>query len=374
MAHLWPVHGDDEIEAVTRVLRSGRTNYWSLEYGEGKMFEREFAEYTGARHALTCSNGTTALELALYGAFGPDALLDMEVIVPCRTFMATASCVDTFGMIPVLADIDPVTLNVTVETLEARRNARTRAVIVVHFGGLPCDMEAIRAWADRHELLLIEDCAHAHGARIDGQHVGTFGHVGAFSFCLGKIMSTGGEGGMVICNDDKIAARMAARRDHGRYQMTGSRDMTQFYYEVEAYGTNARMTEMQAAIGRCQLRKLDGWNERRAAVATMYRNGIQLSGVRHPVNATGRAWYLYVMQVFGGNQADILARLNARGIAARIGGCPNLGHEPVFRGTQPACPVADKVGERTIALPIYPTMTVDMVEEIIAGVNEELGR
>lgn len=385
----WPIHSEDEIDAVADVLRSGRTNYWTGEHGQA--FEREWVEYTGAQHALTVTNGTTALELALHGigtmiTDGDESSVltynrelrirrrDAEVIVPCRTFMATASAVVTSGMNPVLADINSVTLNVTAETLEARRTPRTVAVIVVHYAGLPCDMPAIMEWANKHSIIVIEDCAHAHGARINGKHVGTFGAVGCFSFCVGKIISTGGEGGMVICNDDAIHARMAARRDHGRFQMVGNRDMTQFTYEVQEFGTNLRLTEMQSAIGRLQLKKLDGWNAKRNHIATIYRNAINGPGIRHPARADGRVWYLYNMQVFDRDRQDLLRRLNERGIPARIGGCPNLLMEPVFGGVGAPCPEADAVGERTLSLPVYPTMTLSDVEEVCTVVNEELKR
>lgn len=383
----WPVHAQDEIDAVAEVLRSGKSNYWQGgadgTHSHGQLFEAEFATYTGAQHALTCSNGTTALELALYGA-GPsrdDLITDTyqgspesEVIVPCRTFMATASAVVTCGMRPVLADINIVTMNVTVETLEARRTKNTVAVIVVHFGGLPADMPAIMEWANRHKITVIEDCAHAHGARVDGQHVGTFGAVGCFSFCVGKIMSTGGEGGIVICNDGDLHKRMAARRDHGRYQLVGSRDMTQFEYSVRDFGTNLRMTEMQSGIGRLQLQKLDAWNARRNEIAWAYTNGLNINGLRAPRRDAGRVWYLYVMQVFGKDRQDLLRRLNERGVPARIGGCPSLLREPVFNGRGAPCEIADAVGERTLALPVYPTMTTEDVDEVIRGVREEMER
>lgn len=380
----WPHHAQDEIDAVVDVLRKGKTNYWQGgadgERSEGQLFESEFAQYTGAAHALAVTNGTTALELALYGVHQDDRIemarqgqTPWDVIVPCRTFMATASSVVTNGMKPILADIDPVTLNVTVETLEARRTRNTIAVIVVHFAGLPADMPAIMAWARQHNIVVIEDCAHAHGARINGQHVGTFGDVGCFSFCVGKIMSTGGEGGMVVTNNPDLHARMAARRDHGRFQMVGNRDMTQFTYEVGAYGTNLRMTEMQAAIGRRQLLKLDGWNARRQEIMWAYTNGLNIPGVRAPRRDAGRVWYLYILQIFDRDRQDLLRRLNDRGIPARIGGCPNLYGEPVFKGQALPCPNADAVGARTVALPIYPTISDADVGEVIEAVRGELG-
>ena len=354
----WPYHAQDEIDAVVEVLKSGKTNYWSGPHGQ--LFEAEFAAYTGAKHALAVSNGTTALEVALFAIHN----LGAEVIVPCRTFMATASSVVTAGMTPVLADIDPKTLNVTVETLEARRTANTLAVIAVHYGGLPCDMPAITAWAEKHSIIVIEDCAHAHGSRIGRWHVGTFGSIGCFSFCVGKIMSTGGEGGMVITNHPEVHKRMAARRDHGRYQMMGSKDMTQFQWTVEEYGTNLRMTEMQSAIGRLQLQKLDGWVRRRNAIANRYN--LILDGIETPDNVThGR--YLYMATI--DDRDARMARLQEMGVAARLGGCPNIGHEAVFGGMAADCPNADGVGERTLSLPVYPTMTNDEVEKVCDAVK-----
>lgn len=359
----WPYHADDEIAAVERVLRSGLTNYWQGE--EGQSFEREFADYTGAAHALAVTNGTTALELALSWLDAPDGA---EIIVPCRTFVATASAVYTCGMKPVIAEIDPASLNVTVETLEARRTARTVGVIVVHYAGLPCHMPEIANWCQEHGLVLIEDCAHAHGAKINGQHVGTFGDVGTFSFCVGKTMSTGGEGGMVITNTTDIRNRMAARRDHGRYQMVGGGDPAAFQYTVEEPGTNLRMTEMQAAIGRIQLRKLDGWVARRNAIHSRYVESLG-DGFPTPVGYShGRYMSLHRVD----NRDSVMRELNALGVPARIGGCPNIGKERAF-ANQPECPDADAIGRRTLMLPCYPTYTDAEIDEICEHVKTVCG-
>jgi len=355
---LWPYHSEDEISAVAEVLRSGKTNYWSGP--NGQAFESEFAQFTGAKHAISVTNGTTALEIALHGVNLPAG---SEVIVPCRTFMATASSVVTAGFKPVLADID-ATLNVTVETLEARRTDKTSAVIVVHYAGLPCDMKQILKWANEHDLRVIEDCAHAHGSRIKEQHVGTFGDAGCFSFCVGKTMSLGGEGGLVITNDETIYRRMGARRDHGRYQMVGSKDMTQFQWTVEEFGTNLRMTEMQSAIGRLQLKKLDGWVNRRNQIAAAY--DAILGGIPVPFGQNhGR--YMYMAYVDDRDRKMI--ELQNMGVAARLGGCPNIGREAVFKGNAVSCPVADELGQRTLSLPVYPTMTNSDVEVVLKAVE-----
>ena len=382
----WPYHEEDEIAAVAQVLRSGRTNFWQGgpdgEESHGQAFEREFAAFTGAAHALTVSNGTTALECALHAMAkntGYDPLGwayegsgQQEVIVPCRTFMATASaCVNT-GYRPVLADIAEATLNVTVETLDARRTPRTRGVIVVHFAGRPCEMSSIMEWAHKHKLWVIEDCAHAHGATIDcvdieaaatyKRHVGTYGNIGTFSFCVGKIMSTGGEGGMCITNDAALHKHMAAYRDHGRYQMVGAKDMTQFQYTVEEFGSNLRMTEMQAVIGRIQLKKLPVWIYRRRRIAERYNAVFGTGQAFHP----GHSFYLYIFMCV--DRDRILSRLNERGIPARIGGCPNIGRERAFLAVHD-CPNADRAGEYTLALPIYPTMTDEDVDAVITEVS-----
>ena len=356
---LWPHHSEDEISAVASVLRSGKTNYWTGSHGQA--FESEFAVYTGAKHALAVTNGTTALEVALHGL---RLVPGSEVIVPCRTFMATASAVITANARVVLADIDPATLNVTVEALEARRTHLTAIVIVVHYAGLPCDMAAICKWADMHNIRVIEDCAHAHGTRIDGQHVGTFGDIGCFSFCVGKTMSTGGEGGMVITNNALLHRRMGARRDHGRYQMVGSKDMTQFQWTVEEFGTNLRMTEMQSVIGRLQLAKLEKWVNRRNHIAAVY-DGI-LGGIPVP-HGHSHGRYMYI--AFVDDRDRKMVELQNMGVAARLGGCPNIGREAVFNKNALPCPQADAVGKRTLSLPVYPTMSDNDVEAVLDAVE-----
>lgn len=207
----WPVLEDEEIEAATAVLRSGRLNYWTG--NEGRVFEREFAEFTGRKYAIALANGTVALELALYclGIGSGD-----EVVVPSRTFIASASCAVMRGASPVVADVDRDSSNVTAETIERVITSRTKAIVVVHLAGWPCEMDPILALARRHGIAVIEDCAQAHGARYRGRPVGSFGDVAAFSFCQDKIMTTGGEGGMLLTNDARIwelgwSSRITAR-------------------------------------------------------------------------------------------------------------------------------------------------------------------
>lgn len=359
----WPVHEEDEIAAAAAVLRSGKTNYWTGEHGQA--FEQEFARKITLQHSgVAVSSGTTALECAIH-ALRLDA--GEEVIIPCRTFIATAAACVMNGVKPVLADIDMATLNVSVETLERRLTPKTRAVILVHFAGRPIDL-GVYSWAEANNLRVIEDCAHAHGAVHPPAHhglaAGAFGDIACFSFCVGKIMSLGGEGGMCVTQDEELLKRMKRYRDHGKYQMVGSRDFSEFQWTVDEFGSNLRMTEVQAAIGRIQLKKLPAWVDRRRRIAARYNDNFGQAATMH----AGHSYYLYVLQTI--DRDRIMRMLIERGIPARIGGCPNIGRERVFGGYAEPCPNADKVGEMTLSLPIYPTMTDEDVEEVIFKVKQ----
>ncbi|MFP6764205.1 MAG: DegT/DnrJ/EryC1/StrS aminotransferase family protein, partial [Planctomycetaceae bacterium] len=260
----WPVFDGEALEAVERVLKSGQVNYWTGQ--ECREFEREFAAFVGARHAVAVANGTVALELALttVGVQPGD-----EVVVPPRTFVATASAVAMLKAKPVFADIDSQSGNVTAETIAAVLTPETTAIVIVHAFGWPADMPAIMALAEKNNLKVIEDCAQAHGAGIDGRQVGTFGHINTFSFCQDKIMTTGGEGGMVTTSCSELWEKAWSYKDHGKsWDACYNREHeTVFKWLHESIGTNWRMTEMQAAIGRVAVRRLPGWIARRRANA-----------------------------------------------------------------------------------------------------------
>ena len=246
----WPSFSEEEVEAVARVMRSNRVNYWTGE--ECRKFEREFAEWAGSRHAVALANGTLALDVALHGlGIGPGD----EVVVTPRTFLASVSCVVNAGGVPVFADVDRDSGNSTAETIAAVLTPRTRAVIPVHLAGWPCDMDPIMDLAADHGLKEIEDCAQAHGARYKGRSVGTIGHVGAWSFCQDKIITTGGEGGMVTTDDPEVWSRMWSFKDHGKsWEAVYEREHAPgFRWLHESFGTNWRMLEMQAAIGRSEV-------------------------------------------------------------------------------------------------------------------------
>ena len=376
----WPYYAPDEIEAVTRVLTSGRVNFWTGR--ECVQFEAEYAQYVGVRHAITLANGTLALELALYAlGIGPGD----EVVVPSRTFIASASCVVARGATPVVADIDPVSQNLTAETIRAVLTPRTRAVIAVHLAGWPCEMEPILALAREHGLYVVEDCAQAHGASYRGRPVGSFGDAAAFSFCQDKIISTGGEGGMLLINNTVLWEKAWAYKDHGKsYDAVFRREHAPgFRWLHESFGSNWRMTEMQAAIGRLQLGKLDEWVAiRRSHAAILEENFARIPGLRitSPPPDVMHAYYRYYAFLDldklreGWDQTRVIAAINAEGIPCFVGSCGEIYREKAFNepGLQPAQghPVAKRLGETSLAFLVHPTLTERDMHDICEAVSK----
>lgn len=381
----WPSFTDEEAEAVSRVLRSNRVNYWTGE--ECRAFEREYAEWAGSRHAIALANGTVALDLALKGlGIGPGD----EVVVTPRTFLASVSCVVNAGAVPVFADVDRDSGNITAETIAAVMSPRTKAVIPVHLAGWPCDMDPIMDLAARHGFKVIEDCAQAHGARYKGRSVGSIGHVGAWSFCQDKIITTGGEGGMVTTDDRELWSRMWSFKDHGKsFEAVYERvHPPGFRWLHESFGTNWRMIEMQAAIGRIQLRRLADWTAARQANAAAILDALapfagEDGPLRAPMpteaagfrNACYRL-YIYVRPenlVAGWNRDRIVAEITNRGVPCYQGTCSEVYLERAFDGSgwQPEgrLPVARELGETSLAFLVHPTLTKDEIERtgIIAG-------
>ncbi len=363
----WPQFAEDEIEAAVRVLRSGRVNAWTGE--EVAAFEREFAAFLGCRRAVAVANGTLALELALSAlGIGPG---DRVVVTP-RSFFASASAIVRVGAEPVFADVDRDSQNITAETIAAVLERRVRALVCVHLAGWPCAMGPILELAEAHGLAVVEDCAQAHGAAIDGRRVGTFGHLAAWSFCQDKILTTGGEGGMVTTDDEDLYRWVWSLKDHGKgYEAVFTRRHPPgFRWLHERFGTNARLTEMQAAIGRRQLLKLPAWLERRAHFANLLREILGgLAAVRLPWPPAGvrHAWYKFYLFVrpealAGGWSRDrILVEAQARGVPCFTGSCPEIYRERAFDGTpfrppQPL-PVARELGETSLMLEVHPTLT-----------------
>jgi dTDP-4-amino-4,6-dideoxygalactose transaminase len=277
----WPCFSEEEANAAREVILSNRVNYWTGE--QCRLFEQEFAAWAGCNHAVALANGTVALDVALKVlAIGPGD----EVIVTPRTFLASASSIVNAGAIPVFADVDPDSQNITAETIRQVLSPRTRGIICVHLAGWPCDMDSIMALANEHGLKVIEDCAQAHGARYKGRPVGGLGHIGAWSFCQDKIMTTGGEGGMVTTNDPELWSAMWSFKDHGKswnavYQREHSPG---FRWLHESFGTNWRMIEVQAVIGRIQLTRMADWHRTRLANAQrIWAAAQQIDALRVPL-------------------------------------------------------------------------------------------
>ena len=256
----WPSFTEEEADVVRSVLLSNKVNYWTGE--ECREFEKEFAAFSETEFAITLANGTVALDLA-FRALGIGA--GDEVIVTPRTFLASVSSIVNAGAAPVFADVDIDSQNITVETIRPVVTKRTKAIVCVHLAGWPCDMDPIMELAAEHDLYVIEDCAQAHGARYKGRPVGSIGHVGCWSFCQDKIMSTGGEGGMVTLNDRELWSKMWSFKDHGKsWEAIYEREHPPgFRWVHESFGTNWRMTEVQAAIGRLQLTRMPQWTAKR---------------------------------------------------------------------------------------------------------------
>jgi dTDP-4-amino-4,6-dideoxygalactose transaminase len=371
----WPHFAEDEIQAATDVLKSGKVNYWTG--GECKAFEKEFAEFMGCQYGIALANGTLALELALW-ALGVGE--GDEVITTPRTFVASASCIVMRGAIPVLADVDLDSQNITAETIEAVISSKTKAIIPVHLAGWPCEMDKIMTLADKHDLFVIEDCAQAHGAVYRGKPVGSWGDMAAFSFCQDKIMTTGGEGGMLVTNNKDLWKRAWALKDHGKSFDTvfNKEHPAGFRWLHEDFGTNWRMTEMQGAIGRKQLEKLPVWLEKRAHYSELYKQALsKFNFLRLPVvpeysKHANYKYYFFVNLDMLDNEWTrdrIMSEINAAGVPCFSGSCSEIYLEKCFSkaGVGPAgrLPNAKELGKTSLMLLVHPTQTEEQVQNNI---------
>ena len=369
----WPYFAQDEIEAAQKPLLSGKVNYWTGT--EGREFEKEYAAYAGCRYGVAVSSGTVALELALY-ALGITP--EDEVITTSRTFIASASCIVLRGATPVIADVDPISQNITADTIRHCITPRTKAIICVHLAGWPCDMDPILELARERNLKIIEDCAQCHGAVYKGRPVGSLGDVAAFSFCQDKIITTGGEGGMITTNDEDIWRRTWEFKDHGKsWEAVYRRQHAAgFRWLHESFGTNARLTEIQSAIGRVQLRKLPGWLEtRRRFAAILSHNFSQLPAllVTQPPPEIGHAYYKYYVFLRpellkpDWSRDRVAASIVAEGIPCSTGSCSEIYLERAFREggihTSGRLPVARRLGETSLCLLVHPTLSEESIRD-----------
>jgi len=369
----WPSFSEEEANAVRDVILSNKVNYWTGQ--ECREFEQEFATWAGAEKAVAVANGTVALDVALQ-ALG--IVAGDEVIVTPRTFLASVSSIVNAGAVPVFAEVDSDTQNITAETIRAVLTPRTRAVICVHLAGWPCDMDPIMALAAEHDLKVIEDCAQAHGAHYKGRPVGSIGHVGAWSFCQDKIMTTGGEGGMVTTNDRALWERMWSIKDHGKsWDAVYEREHAPgFRWLHESFGTNWRMMEVQAVIGRIQLRRMPGWHAARLANAErIWSVANSLSGLRVPTMPAEIVHAAYKCYVFvepaelaeGWNRDRILGEISSRGVPCFSGSCSEVYLEKAFDGTgwRPAerLTVARELGETSLMFLVHPTLSAAEIDK-----------
>jgi len=380
----WPAFTSEEADAVRDLLLTNRVNYWTGT--ECREFEKEFATWTDTKYALALANGTLALDVILKAfGLGPGD----EVIVTSRTFLASASCIVTAGAVPVFADVDANSQNITTETVRAVLTSRTRAIIAVHLAGMPCDMDALMALAAQHKLYVIEDCAQAHGAFYKGRSIGSIGHAGAWSFCQDKIMTTGGEGGMVTTNDRELWLRMWSYKDHGKsYEAVYERQHPPgFRWVHDSFGTNWRMMELQAVIGRIQLRRMAAWTAARtrnaeAILATAaLLPALRVPGIPgHVVHAHYKT-YVFVRPerlAADWSRDRIMAEINAAGVPCFSGSCSEVYLEKAFDNTgwRPAqrLPVARELGETSLMFLVHPTLTEAEIAKTCAVISEVMTR
>ncbi len=382
----WPNFSSDEAEIVKNVLLSNKVNYWTG--GEGRQFECEFAQHFEAMFGIALANGTLALDLALYalGIGHGD-----EVIVTSRSFIASASPVVNAGARAVFVDVDRNSQNVTAETIAPALTSRTKAIICVHLAGWPCEMDAIVQLAGDHGIAVIEDCAQAHGARYQDRSVGTFGDIGAWSFCQDKIMTTGGEGGFITTDNEELYQKMWSFKDHGKSfeKVQTPSSSTTFRWVHDSIGTNWRLTEMQSALGRYQLGRVNEWvSQRRQNVETFNQTLSEVNGIRVtiPDNQAFHACYKYYFFIAseklkkGWNRDRIVAEIHQKGVPCFTGSCPEIYRELAFLdlyGEQASFPVAKELGETSIMLNVHPGITPALIvqcAEVVSSVMKQAMR
>ncbi len=388
----WPHFDADVISKVTALLTSGRVNYWTGD--EGQKFEREISDFIGTKHAIAVANGTVALELCLealqIGAHYGGTILD-EVIVTPRSFVASASAIKRAGARVIFADVDPISQNIAPRSIRSRITEYTRAVIAVHLAGWPCDMHGIRKLTETRNIAVIEDCAQAHGARIESQSVGRFGDLAAWSFCQDKIISTGGEGGMVTTQRTDLAERIWALKDHGKSRVKMRTPATgAFRYVHDQIGTNARMTEVSATIGRHQLLHLPDWtrvrNENAAQIETALEGYSDSDGpirlTRFDPQLGTHARYKYYAFIRPENlkpgfDRDVLIHHFVQaGVPVQSGICPEIYREGAFQKTYrgPRLPIARLLGDTSLMFPVHPTLRKRDLAKIKGAIHTILAR
>ena len=376
----WPYYSKLEARKISNILLSNKVNYWTGE--EGRKFEEEFAKFSDSKYSIAVSNGTLALELALIGI---NIKKGDEVIVTPRSYIASVSCVATCGAIPIFADVSLETGNINPNSVEKLISKKTKAIICVHLGGLPCDIDSLKKISKKNNIKLIEDCSQAHGAKYKDKSVGSYGDIGTWSFCQDKIMSTGGEGGMVTTNSKKLWNKMWAYKDHGKNFNTvfAKKHPPGYRWLHESFGSNFRMTEIQASIGRIQLRKMKSWNKLRTINAkkivkafSKFSNTSYSSPVEK--NST-HAWYkcnIYLKQNSlnkGWNRDKIANEIIKLGVPCFSGSCSEIYNEKAFDNTdmRPKNKLSNAylLGKNTLMFLVHPSLSNASLEKTIKVID-----
>lgn len=380
----WPSFTQEEADAVSQVLLSNKVNYWTGQ--ECREFEKEFAQFAGTQYAVALANGTVALDVALK-ALGIGA--GDDVIVTSRTFLASASSIVTAGANPIFADVEMDSQNISRRTIEAVLTPNTKAIICVHLAGWMCDMDPIMQLAKEKGLYVIEDCAQAHGAMYKGKSAGSIGHIGAWSFCQDKIMTTGGEGGMVTTNDENLWKKMWSYKDHGKNfdSIYNKQHPPGFRWLHDSFGTNWRMMEMQAVIGRIQLKKMSEWTARRNVnmekIYAAFADSPYFT-VHRPSDDYVHAAYKCYVQVNtdalpeGWSRDRIMTEINAEGIPCFSGSCSEVYLEHAFDDTpwrpKERLKNAQKLGETSLMFLVHPTLTENNIQTTKDVIQQVISR
>lgn len=380
----WPSFTQFEADAVAKVLLSNKVNYWTGQ--ECREFEKEFAQFAGTQYAVALTNGTVALDVALkaLGIGEGD-----DVIVTSRTFLASASSIVTAGANPVFADVELDSQNISAQTIEAVLTPSTKAIICVHLAGWMCDMDPIMQLARDKGLYVIEDCAQAHGAQYKGRLAGSIGHIAAWSFCQDKIMTTGGEGGMVTTNDEELWKKMWSYKDHGKNfdSIYNKQHPPGFRWLHDSFGTNWRMMEMQAVIGRIQLTKMPEWTKKRTDHTDIILNAFENSPyftVHRPSNDYVHACYKCYVQVKieklpeGWSRDRIMQEINASGVPCFSGSCSEVYLEHAFDNTawrpEKRLANAQMLGETSLMFLVHPTLSLDSLNKTVASIQQVINQ
>lgn len=378
----WPIYDEEQICDVVEVLRSSEVNAWTGDHVQ--QFEAAYAAYLGRKHTVAVANGTVALDLALRSlGIGPGD----EVIVTPRSFVASAACVPFAGATPVFADVDRMSGNLTAETIAPHLTPATKAVVLVHLAGWPCDMAPIMDLAARHGFKVIEDCAQAHGAQYAGRPVGSIGDVATFSFCQDKIITTGGEGGLLATDDDAVWSRAWSLKDHGKcFERTRQANPSMAFRWLHAsIGTNWRMMSIQAVLGLRQLRRLEEWQAIRARNAAAWAAGLDGNPlITVPVLPTSHthAWYRFYAYLNLENLASGWTRnalvqcISKAGVPCYSGSCSEIYLEDAFKnaglGPENRLPVARELGETSLCFLVDPSWSVEEIRRDAATVQRIL--